>query len=381
MSHALHGARKAVFRALALHLHGVEVGLYPRGAFFESVAHVFYHRARGGGDEADALRVFGQLLFAGGVEEAFGKQPGFQGVEALLQGADTGLAHAVDEELQRAAPFPHGGVSVQLDLHADAQGRAHHPRAKGVEHALQLRVFVFEGEVQVPAGRGFAGADFADDAVALRAFDFDGAFQACDQLCDGHRHGVSLRLGSLFGEMLGDERGVGVGPVRVVAFGVAEEVAVDVFVVRFLFFVVQLVPDGDVEGARYLLHHFEGELSPRARFLHLLVRELLGGDVHQIVVIQPPRVHDGINALGAVVEFVFGIHNLSLRIFYRRAGQHFPRCKWYAPFLGVSFAVCFKSPRGATLSTVQIVCSAAVRVLRLRLLGWLQRDSSTLMLR
>ena len=107
----------------------------------------------------------------------------------LLQGAKSCFSDAVDDELQGSPAFPYGGFAAQLDQHAFAQPQPHAAGAEGIQRALQLAVRVFEGEVDMPAAGCFAGADFADDAL-LADVDFDGLFQAADQLCDAKDHTI-----------------------------------------------------------------------------------------------------------------------------------------------------------------------------------------------
>ena len=78
-----------------------------------------------------------------------------------------------------------------------------------------------------------------------------------------------------------------------------------VFEVGFLLRLVETVPDGDVESAADLLHHGQGELAAFAGFLHLLVVELFGGRLYELVVRELPFLHEFIERLRAVIARVF----------------------------------------------------------------------------
>ena len=56
--------------------------------------------------------------------------------------------------------------------------------------------------------------------------------------------------------------------------------------------------------SRHLLHHFERELAALPGLLNLLVGELFQTDIDQIVVVQTPGLHDGIDSLYAMITFV-----------------------------------------------------------------------------
>ena len=81
--------------------------------------------------------------------------------------------------------------------------------------------------------------------------------------------------------------------------------AVHILEVDFLLLLVESVPDGDVEGATDLLHHGEGELAAFTGFLNLLVVELFGGGLDELIVCQFPLLHESIKRLWAVFARIF----------------------------------------------------------------------------
>ncbi len=178
------GACNAVLRTPPLHLHGQQVGVHPRGAFFQSVAHVLNHRTRGRGDEPDRLRKGGQGALTGRAEEPLCLQLSLECFKALLQGAHAGLQHARDDELQRAAPLPHRGTPGEFHLQAFAQTHSAAVCLKAVENALKLARLVLEREINMTATRHFAGADFALHAL-LAHLDLHRAAEAGYKLGDG----------------------------------------------------------------------------------------------------------------------------------------------------------------------------------------------------
>ena len=60
-------------------------------------------------------------------------------------------------------------------------------------------------------------------------------------------------------------------------------------------------PDGYIQGAAHLLHHFQGKLAPLPGFLNLLVGKLLRRNFHQVVISQMPALHQFIQRLFSVV--------------------------------------------------------------------------------
>jgi hypothetical protein len=93
---------------------------------------------------------------------------------------------------------------------------------------------------------------------------------------------------------------VGIDPIRLVSLRVVEEVTVHVFEVGFLLLLIEALPDGNVEGAADLLHHGKGKLATFAGFLNLLVVELFGGGLYELMVREFPFLHEFIERLWAV---------------------------------------------------------------------------------
>jgi hypothetical protein len=86
-----------------------------------------------------------------------------------------------------------------------------------------------------------------------------------------------------------------------VAFGVGEEVAVEVGDEGFALGFFEREERGLVEGAGDFLHEVQGELAAFAGFLDLFVAELFVGCFDEVVVVQVPEGHEAVEWLDAVV--------------------------------------------------------------------------------
>ena len=185
-------------RRVALHGDREEQHVEAGVAAADDVEEVANHRAGGRGDDADGARKCGQRPLAGGVEEAFGLEPLLELFEGQLQRAGADRLHGFGHQLHLAAllvdadPAAHQHVQAVLGAKAQQHGLA------AEEHDGQLRVGVFEREVDVAGGRGAVVGDLAldpDVAVLL----LDQLANLADQLA--HRPDAARRLRLLKGEV------------------------------------------------------------------------------------------------------------------------------------------------------------------------------------
>src|SRR5690606_24238797 len=118
----------------------------------QNVQDVAHRRARGGGDDADALRHAWQRALALGGEQALGGEPGLELLEPASQRAFAGFLEMIDDELVFTARLIEADAPARLHVHA-VLGRESDEAVALTEHgAAHLRGLVLEGEVPVPRG-------------------------------------------------------------------------------------------------------------------------------------------------------------------------------------------------------------------------------------
>ncbi len=142
------------------------------------------HGAADGGDDADAAREGGQRAFAGGVEEAFGEQAGFELLVGELKCAGAARLQRFGDELKLAAGLVDGDAAAGEDGETILRAEAEELGLAAEEHDGKLRLAVLEREVDVAGGRGTAVGDFAFDPDVL-VFALELLADAGDQVADG----------------------------------------------------------------------------------------------------------------------------------------------------------------------------------------------------
>ena len=128
--------------------------------------------AGGRSDDADGARKRGQRLLALGVEEAFGLEAFLQLLEGELQRAGADGLHGFGDELHLAALLVDADAAAHQHVQAVFRAEAKQHGLAAEENDGQLRVGVFEGEVDVAGRRGAEVGDFAfDPDVAVLLLD------------------------------------------------------------------------------------------------------------------------------------------------------------------------------------------------------------------
>ena len=136
------------------------------------------------GDDADGGGVGGERALAGGVEEAFCLELGFELFELELEGSGAARFEGFGDELELAARFKDGDAAAGEDGHAIGRLPFEEGGLSTEENGGELGFAVFEGEVE-GAGAGGAGiGDFTfNPDVGVVAFEL--AAQGADEFCDG----------------------------------------------------------------------------------------------------------------------------------------------------------------------------------------------------
>ena len=119
--------------------------------------------AAGGGDDADGAREGGQRALAGGVEEAFGEQAGFELFEGELESAGAARLEGFGDELELAARLVDGDAAAGEDGEAVLRAEAEEQGLAAEENDRELGFAILECEVDVAGGRGAAVGDLAFD--------------------------------------------------------------------------------------------------------------------------------------------------------------------------------------------------------------------------
>jgi hypothetical protein len=103
----------------------------------------------------------GQGAFAGGVEEAFCEEAGFELVEGLEEGAGAAELEGFGDELELAARLVDGDGAAGADFVAVFGAEAKEGGLAAEEDDGELGFAVFEGEVEVAGGCGAEVGDLA----------------------------------------------------------------------------------------------------------------------------------------------------------------------------------------------------------------------------
>jgi len=93
--------------------------------------------------------------------------------------------------------------------------------------------------------------------------------------------------------------------------------AVEVFEIPLPLLRAEPLPDGHIQRPGQLLHHRQSQLPPLPGLLHLLVVQLLGGNLHQIVVRQSPALDQPIDRLHSVISFAHAREATGFREFFQ----------------------------------------------------------------
>ena len=147
----------------ALHANVVDQNVQPRPAAREHVNDVANGRPGGTGHHGDGLRAGRQRLLSVRCEEALFLQPYFEFAELYLQGPDAQRLQARDVELAPPARSVKAHVPAGQHLGSVFDPATDFRRLVAPHDAADLRAFVLEVEVEVPAGGPFAGTHLADD--------------------------------------------------------------------------------------------------------------------------------------------------------------------------------------------------------------------------
>jgi len=148
---------------VALHGGGVNEEVEAGVAAADDGEDVADNGAAGRGDDADAPGVGGQRAFAGGVEEAFGEETGFELVEGELEGTGTAGFHGFGDELELAAGLVDGDAAAHEDGEAVGGAETKELGLAAEEDDGELRLAILKREVDVAGGGWAAGGDFALD--------------------------------------------------------------------------------------------------------------------------------------------------------------------------------------------------------------------------
>src|SRR5439155_6558857 len=147
--------------ALALHAAGNENDFQARIAPLNDVEHIPNGRARWRSHQSDSLRIARQRPFPFRREQALGLELSFEPLEGQLQCAYALQLDGADDELVLPARLVNSEVALDDDLLAVLQNRAILHRLAAKQHAVQLRVGVFQREVNVAGTLHAQIGDFA----------------------------------------------------------------------------------------------------------------------------------------------------------------------------------------------------------------------------
>ena len=147
----------------ALNPHRQELYLGQRIALAQNAQNVVNRCTGRAGNNADGAGIFGQLLFLLRVEQALGRQLGFQLLESGIQVPHAVHAHSAAIQLVSTIPGIDRNASKRNDLHAVGRPKAQ-PHGIALEHdALQCRSFILQRKIVVPRGVTLVVADLAPD--------------------------------------------------------------------------------------------------------------------------------------------------------------------------------------------------------------------------
>ena len=156
-----------------------------REAIGEAVENVADDRADRRGDDADHLRQMRQRLFAGGVEEAFGGEPGAPFLQHLHDRADAGEFEPLDDDLIRRFARIGGEAAGGDDLHPLLRLHLQLGIGAAPDDGVDLRALVLQREIGVARGMDAAKArDLAAHPDIAEAV-LDGALQRLREFADG----------------------------------------------------------------------------------------------------------------------------------------------------------------------------------------------------
>ena len=181
------GGRDLVGRALALHLHRPQDDP-AREAVVEPVQDVADHGTRGRGDDTDHIGQERQFLLARLVEQAFLGELAAAVLQELQERALAGEFHRLDHDLVARAAGVGRDAAGAHDLHALLQGQPEAADVAAPAHAVEHRVRVLEGEVEMAGGMVVGARHLAPHADPL-----EGPFK-----------GVADRAGDLGHRVFGD---------------------------------------------------------------------------------------------------------------------------------------------------------------------------------
>lgn len=145
---------------------------------------VVEHGAGSGGDDANAAGEGRQWTLAGGVEEAFCEQAGFELLIRELECARAAGFERLGDELEMAAGLVYGDAAAREDSEAVLWAEAEEQSLAAEEHDGKLGLAVLQREINVAGGRGTAVRNLAfDPDVLVLAFEL--LADAGDQVADG----------------------------------------------------------------------------------------------------------------------------------------------------------------------------------------------------
>ena len=198
----------------ALHQRRVEQDVQAGVAAADDVDEVANDGAGGRGDDADAVRECGERLFAGGIEEAARFKALPELLEGDLQRAGADGFEEFRNELHLSALLVDGDFAAEQHMQAVGWFEAEQRGLLAEQDRRQLRLAIFEREVDVAGGRGAQVGDFAfDPEVAVLALDMQADF--ADKVADlpdlarnGHRGRLERQAELALGPLLGAGQGV-----------------------------------------------------------------------------------------------------------------------------------------------------------------------------
>ena len=115
-----------------------------------NVQHISNGRARFRGDQPDILRMPRDRALALGREKPFGVELLFEPLERLLKRAYSLQLHGQDAQLILTALFVNGERTMEHDLLAIGEEVAIGQQFPAKQHTSELRVGIFEGEINMP---------------------------------------------------------------------------------------------------------------------------------------------------------------------------------------------------------------------------------------
>src|SRR5579863_4675822 len=157
---------------VALHGDGEKQDVESGVAARDDVEEVADHRAGGRGYDADGAREGGQRTLAAGVEEAFGFEFLFELFEGELQRTGSDRLHGLGNQLHLAALLVDADTAADQDVEAVFRAEAKQHGLTAEEDNRELRLGVFEREIEMAGGSGAEVGDFAlDPDIGVLALD------------------------------------------------------------------------------------------------------------------------------------------------------------------------------------------------------------------